>query len=85
MGSALRVDGRRNEPRAEAGRLREEEAELRLRAFRRMLQSRPLGPRARRTVRALGKRRAEAHTIVRPRYPAVGLVEAKRLHMGAKR
>jgi hypothetical protein len=76
---------RRNEPHRDAGRLREEEAELRLRTFRRALQSRPLGPHARRAVRALGKRRAEAHTIVRPRYPAVGVVEAKRLHMGAKR
>jgi hypothetical protein len=84
----LWIDGRRNEPRTEAGRLREEEAELRLRAFRRMLQSRPLGPHARRTIRALGKRKArqaEARTIVRPRYPAVGVMEAKRLHMGAKR
>jgi len=84
----LWADGRRNEPRTEAGRLREEEAELRLRAFRRMLQSRPLSPHARRTVRALGKRKArqaEARTIVRPRYPAVGVMEAKRLHMGAKR
>jgi len=30
----LWVDGRRNESRTEAGRLREEEAELRLRTFR---------------------------------------------------
>jgi hypothetical protein len=84
----LWVDGKRNESRAKSGRLREEEAELRLRAFWRMLQSRPLGPHARRTVKVLGKgkaRQAEAQTIVRPRYPTVGVMEAKRLHMCAKR